>query len=261
MRRILYFDAAAGASGDMVVGALLDLGAPFPDVAAHVTSLGIPVAVGARRVTRAGVAATKFDVVDPATGRAVDAPVAAHTQGHRGLREIRRLLERAPLPPAVAAAALGVFERLAAAEARVHGTSVDEVHFHEVGALDAIADVVAAASAFVALRVDEAHCSPVHLGAGTVRCAHGVLPVPAPATAELLRAVPTYSDGTPGELTTPTGAALLTHFCASFGARPPLRTLAQGCGAGTRDPVFPNVLRAVLGATCGATIRGVPVAR
>ncbi len=248
MKRVLWFEAAAGASGDMFVGALLDLGAPFGTVRDHVASLGVPgLAVRARAVTRAGVAATKFDVLDPESGAAVDAPGAPGHHGHRGLGEIRRLVGAAPLPPAVAAAALGVFERLARAEAKVHGTPVEAVHFHEVGALDAIADVVAAASAFYALGVDEARCSPVHLGAGTVRCAHGVLPVPAPATAELLRGVPTYTDGTPGELTTPTGAALLTHFCTAFGPRPPLRVLAEGRGAGTRDLATSNVLRAVLG--------------
>lgn len=247
MTRVLWLDASAGASGDMIVGALLDLGADLGALRRDVATLGVPgLELRARRVTRRGVAATKFDVVDPSTGAPVD---AAGTSGHphRGLREIRALLEAGRLPPAVAGDALAVFELLARTEGRVHGVDPDEIHFHEVGALDAVADVVAAVSALHQLAPDEVACSPVHVGCGTVRCAHGVLPVPAPATAELLRGVPTYSDGTPGELATPTGAALLRCFCARFGPCPPLDVEAVGCGAGTRDFGFPNVLRAVLG--------------
>lgn len=147
----------------------------------------------------------------------------------------------------MADAASSVFELLGAAEGKVHGVSPDAVHFHEVGALDAIADIVAAASAFHQLTVDEAWCSPVHVGFGTVRCAHGVLPVPAPATLELLRGVPVYSDGVRGELTTPTGAALLRHFCSGFGPMPPLVVEGVGYGAGSVDFGIPGLFRATLG--------------
>ncbi len=267
MKRILYLDAGAGVSGDMFVGALLDAGASLGVVREHVGSLGVGgIRLEARKVTRRGVGGTKFHVLDPETLVPVDEAPSAHTGHHhgdhhhgpgqvhhhhhhprRGLREILAIIGEAPLPEPVARDAAGVFRLLATAEARVHGTSPDEVHFHEVGALDAIADIVAACSAFHQLGVDEAWCSPVHVGCGTVRCAHGVLPVPAPATAEILRGVPVYSDGTPGELATPTGAALVRHLCWGFVPMPPMRVEAVGYGAGSRDYGFPNLLRAVVG--------------
>lgn len=155
----------------------------------------------------------------------------------------------AGLPAPVAEDALAVFELLAAAEAKVHGVPPEKVHFHEVGALDSIADIVAAASAFHQIAPDEAWCSPVHVGCGTVRCAHGVLPVPAPATSELLKGIPAYSDGTRGELATPTGVALLRHFCSGFSPMPPLVVEAVGYGAGSKDFGIPSVFRATLGAS------------
>jgi hypothetical protein len=147
----------------------------------------------------------------------------------------------------VADDALAVFELLAAAEAKVHGFSPEDVHFHEVGALDSIGDIVAAASAFHQIGPDETWCSPIHVGCGTVRCAHGMLPVPAPATLELLKGIPAYSDGIRGELATPTGAALLRHFCTGFCPMPPLVVEAVGYGAGTKDFGIPNLFRATLG--------------
>ena len=298
MKRILYFDASAGVSGDMFVGALLDLGASLDVVRSHVADLGVPgIELRARKVTNHGIAGTKFDVLDPESGRPVDgldAPhehhvhqhdhdhgfghahdhhhhhghahpehdhdhghahrhehALGHTHGHgrehRGLREIRRLIRGSKLPAPVADDALAVFELLAASEAKVHGTSLEDVHFHEVGALDAIGDIVAAASAFHLIGADEAWCSPIHVGCGTVRCAHGVLPVPAPATLELLKGMPTYSDGVRGELATPTGAALLRRFCKGFSAMPPLVVEAVGYGAGTKDFGIPGLFRATLG--------------
>lgn len=286
MKRILYFEASAGVSGDMFVGALLDLGASLETVRRHVASLGVEgLELRVRKVERRGLVGTKFDVVDPESGRPVDErseggghghghargdrhhchphpvhndhevhhvhhggrPASPGHHPHRGLPEIRALLGRSGLPGPVAADALAVFERLGAAEARVHGVAPEDVHFHEVGALDAIADVVAAASAFHQVGAQEAWCSPVHVGSGTVRCAHGVLPVPAPATLELLRGVPVYADGVRGELATPTGAALLVHFCRGFGPMPPLVVEAVGYGAGSKDFGIPGLLRATLG--------------
>lgn len=285
MKRILYFDAGAGVSGDMFVGSLLDLGASLEVVRQHVAALGVGrFEVRARKVERRGLVGTKFDVVDLETGRPVDEAGEpwdelhghqpddhdhghdhenehghdrhhghvhrdrpSHHHEHRGLAGIRALIRGAGLPKPVADAASAVFELLGAAEGKVHGVSPDEVHFHEVGALDAIADIVAAASAFHQLTVDEAWCSPVHVGFGTVRCAHGVLPVPAPATLELLRGVPVYSDGVRGELATPTGAALLRHFCRGFGPMPPLVVEGAGYGAGSKDFGIPGLLRATLG--------------
>jgi uncharacterized protein (DUF111 family) len=313
MKRILYFDASAGVSGDMFVGALLDLGADLDEVRRHVAALGVGgFELQARKVNRRGLMGTKFDVLDPGTGRPVDEPAASaeggthgyvhghhhhgahdhhhehHHQGHgqdhghgdetdhgrerphvhshgnvpgpgrkrhdRGLREIRRLIRGAALPGRVAADAVAVFELLAAAEAKVHGTDPETVHFHEVGALDSIADIVAAATAFQQLAVDEAWCSPIHVGSGTVRCAHGLLPVPAPATLELLRGVPIYSEGIAGELATPTGAALVRHFCSGFCPMPPVVVEAVGYGAGTKDFGIPGLLRATLGTAPDTTV-------
>jgi uncharacterized protein (TIGR00299 family) protein len=247
MKRILYLDVSAGVSGDMFVGALLDLGASIEVVRGHVAALGIEgIEVRARKVKKSGLPGTKFDVVEPLTGCAVEAAPAG-THGHRGLREIREILGSSALPGPVAADALGVFELLGRAEGKVHGVDPEEIHFHEVGALDAIADIVSAASAFHQLGTDEAWCSPIHVGSGTVRCAHGVLPVPAPATAELLEGAPTYSNGVRGELATPTGAALVRYFCRGFCAMPQLAVERVGYGAGSKDFGIPNVLRAVLG--------------
>lgn len=147
-----------------------------------------------------------------------------------------------------------MFELLAAAEAKVHGKDPETVHFHEVGALDSIADIVAAASAFHQLAVDEAWCSPVHVGSGTVHCAHGLLPVPAPATLELLRGAPAYSDGVVGELTTPTGAALLRHFCRGHCPMPSVVVEAAGYGAGSKDFGIPGLLRVTLGTASANTV-------
>jgi uncharacterized protein (DUF111 family) len=305
VKRILYFDAPAGVSGDMFVGALLDLGASLDVVRGHVAALGVEgMELRVRKVSRRGIAGTKFDVLDPASGRPVDEPGGhehaghghhehghhehghhehghhehghehgrahdhdpdhrhAHDPGHgredghprRGLREITRLVRESGIPPRVADDALAVFELLAVAEGKVHGVSPEEVHFHEVGALDSIADVVAAASAFHQVAPDEAWCSPVHVGSGTVRCAHGVLPVPAPATLELLKGIPAYSDGTRGELATPTGVALLRHFCTGFSAMPALVVHAVGYGAGSKDFGMPSLFRALVGVTTAGKI-------
>ncbi len=305
MKRILYFDASAGVSGDMFVGALLDLGASLDQVQSHVASLGVEgIELHARKVASRGIAGTKFDVLDPESGHPVDELDEPHPRGdhghghphpdhdhhhrhheghghehhhheaqahdhgephgdhgdhheHRGLGEIRRLVRASGIPAPVAEDALSVFALLATAEAKVHGVSPEDVHFHEVGALDSIADIVAAASAFHQIAPDEAWCSPIHVGCGTVRCAHGVLPVPAPATLELLKGLPAYSDGIRGELATPTGVALLRHFCAGFSPMPPLVVEAVGYGAGSKDFGIPSLFRATLGAAAakGAALK------
>jgi hypothetical protein len=278
MKRILYLDAFAGISGDMFVGALLDVGVDLEAVRGDVASLNLDgIEIRATKVARQGLVGTKFDVLDPATGRNVD-DVAGHDHGHghhheehhhvqrgphhhgdggnrhkprklehRSLGEIRRIIGESSLPPAAAGDAIAVFEIIGRAEATVHGIGIDQVHFHEVGALDTIVDVVAASSALRLLDVDEVRCSPVHVGSGTVRCAHGVLPVPAPATLEILRGIPIYATDVQGELTTPTGAALLKHYSTRFGPLPPLMVEAIGYGAGTREFSIPNLLRATVG--------------
>jgi len=268
--RLLYLDPFAGVSGDMFVGALLDLGVDIEAIRRDVASVGLDgFEIRAAKVTRRGIVGTKFDVIDTATGRNVD-ELPAHNgrhhqhhhehhhhgdgsigQGrpkdeHRRLGEIRRIIGESSLAPDLAADVMAVFEILGRGEATVHGVGIEEVHFHEVGALDTIVDIVAAVSALHRLQVDEVVSAPVHVGSGTVRCAHGVLPVPTPATLEILRGAPVYSTDVTGELTTPTGAALLRRFCARFGPLPPLTVEAIGYGAGTRDIVIPNLLRATV---------------
>lgn len=233
--KVLYFDCFSGAAGDMILGALLDAGASEEAVRSVLAALPLDgFAVEVRTVTRASLRATKVDVT--VTG----------DHEHRGPREIEALLHAAPLPEEVRARALRVFARLTRAEAKVHGIPPDEVHFHEVGAVDAIVDVVGCAAALESLAPDRVLASPVAVGRGIVEAAHGPIPVPAPAVVELLHGVPLEERGT-GELVTPTGAALLVEAVHEFGAMPPMTVDASGYGAGTRDPALPNVVRVLVG--------------
>ncbi|HTW18225.1 MAG TPA: nickel pincer cofactor biosynthesis protein LarC [Nocardioides sp.] len=240
MSRMLWFDASSGASGDMLLGALAGAGVPLEVLQAAVDAVAPePVALSLERVTRNGLAATRCHVA------------VAESHHHRTWRDVRTLLDRADLDIAVRDLAQRVFERLAVAEGAVHGVPADEVHFHEVGALDAIADVVGVAAGLVHLGAETVVISPVAVGSGTIRAAHGTLPVPPPAVAELLRGVPSYA-GPPGapamELCTPTGAAVLTAVATSWGPQPPMVTETVGVGAGGRDPEgHANVLRLMVG--------------
>ena len=238
---LAYFDCFSGISGDMTLGALIDLGVPLPWLRESIAKLplqgfGISVAdvqyngIRARRVT---VQARDDD---------------PHPHPHRCYADIRTLIENSVLPEPVRGTALAVFKRLAEAEAAVHGCLSEEVHFHEVGAVDAIVDVVGTALGFHHLGVTEILCAPVPTGRGFVDCQHGRLPVPAPATAALLRGVPTVGTEIEYELTTPTGAAIVTATAGSFGPMPAMTVSAIGYGAGSRnvDP-GPNLLRIMIG--------------
>jgi uncharacterized protein (TIGR00299 family) protein len=232
-----WVDASSGASGDMLLGALVDAGVPLEVIAKAVAAVA-PEHVGLEpeRVTRAGFAAARchVDVADSVT--------------HRTWRDVSALLRDAALDEPVRRAAHSTFERLAVAEATVHGTSPDDVHFHEVGALDAIADVVGVSAGLAHLGLDELVVSPVAVGSGQVTGAHGTMPVPPPAVAELLRGVPSYSGPVAMELCTPTGAALLTAHATSFGPQPAMAVDRIGVGAGGRDPAgHANVLRLFVG--------------
>ncbi|MFP5378966.1 MAG: nickel pincer cofactor biosynthesis protein LarC [Vicinamibacteria bacterium] len=237
MRQSAYIDAPTGIAGDMAVGALLDLGFPVEEVAARVHAMGVPgLEVRAEKVTRAGLAGTKYHVHAP------------HGHEHRGLADIRRMLEKAGLAPAAKAIALDAFERLAVAEARLHDTTPEKVHFHEVGAADAIADVVGFATAWagLGLGVGAARVSPLPFTRGRIDVAHGALPVPAPATLALLEGFAWQPSPLEGELVTPTGAALLAAV-ARPGDPGPFRLRKTGHGAGTREiPGTPNLLRVLL---------------
>jgi len=236
---VAYFDCFAGAAGDMIVGALLDAGADFNSLQAGLAKLGLAeYSLSAEKVQRTGLAGTKFTV----------APARSDHSPHRGLNDILKLIAQADLPARAADRARDIFTRLAEAEAAAHGIEIQKVHFHEVGAIDSIMDVVGACLCLELLDVSRVLCSPIPVGSGTVETAHGVLPVPAPATANLLAGAKTSSADIAGEATTPTGAAVLTTLAESYGPLPAMSVSAIGYGAGTRrtDPV-PNLLRVFIG--------------
>ena len=240
--RIGWFDAGSGASGDMVLGALVDAGLPFALLEELPARLDLPgVALERREARRGAFRACQVDV-----------RVAAERQPHRHLKQVREIIEKADLPPAVRTRAIEVFTRLGAAEASVHGTTLEKVHFHEVGAADALVDIVGGCLGLAELGIEKVFATPLAVGSGTVVAEHGVLPVPAPATARLLAHSKAPVDPTPleGERLTPTGAALLTTWVEDWGPPPPFRLLHEGVGAGGRDPADrPNVLRLFVGDT------------
>ena len=234
---IVYFDCVAGASGDMVLGSLVALGAPLEEIDRRLRALPLDgFTLASARVERHGFEAFQLQVE------------ARETKSHRHFTEIRRLLESANLPDRVFSRALGTFETLGRAEAEAHRVPLEKVHFHEVGAVDAIVDVVGTAWALEILGVDRCHASVIPQGRGFVRAAHGVLPVPAPATMRILEGVPVRVTEIEAELTTPTGAALLKTLCDTIGEPVGIRPRRTAVATGTRDLAErPNVLRAVLG--------------
>jgi uncharacterized protein (TIGR00299 family) protein len=240
--KIAYFDAFSGIAGDMTVGALLDAGADQRALLAGLDSLGTGARFTVEKVRRQGLGATHFRVEFD------------EQKKHRHLSHIVQMIEAAALSERAKQMAVKVFERLGAAEARVHGTTIEKVHFHEVGAVDSICDIVGAALGLDLLGVESVHASAVNTGSGTIVADHGVMPVPAPATAVLLEGIPVYARGPETELTTPTGAAILAALGTGFGAMPSMRIERSGFGAGTKDFAgSPNVLRVLIGERSGAT--------
>jgi uncharacterized protein (TIGR00299 family) protein len=237
--KILYFDCFAGISGDMTVGALLDLGVPLDEVRKELAALPLPLSsyrLSAEKTCRKGVTANKFSV---------------HVEEHqppRNYTDIAGMIEQSSLAGGVKEKAQRIFYRLAEAEAKVHGVEIGHVHFHEVGGLDSIVDIVGAAVCLEYLGIGEIHVSSLPIGGGYVETAHGRLPVPAPATVELLRGIPVHGELGKGERVTPTGAAIVAALGNSFGAVPAMTIGATGCGAGDRDfDDVPNILRVMLG--------------
>jgi hypothetical protein len=290
--RIAYLDCFSGISGDMFLGAAVDAGVPLEKLEHVASALGLNTGLVAHRTERGGLTATKIDVLVhgrpdlPSDVRPSDAEPAhshphsheherhthsnevvhSHDAGHphedahshaphvhRGLKEISEIIASAPISPTARAFALKTFELLARAEAKIHNRDAESIHFHEVGSEDAIVDIVCAAVAVEAIAADRWYCSALNLGSGTVQCAHGVLPVPAPATAELLCGAPVYSSGIPKELLTPTGAAILRALDVRFEPLPRVTLSATGYGAGARDfPGTANVVRLIIGESeCG----------
>lgn len=236
--RTLYFDCFAGISGDMTLGALVAAGADARELKARLALLDLPgYEVEFEKVDRSGIGATRAVV-----------RLTREEKHHRHLSDIEKIIGGSRLGDSVKARALKIFGQLAEAEARVHDVAVERIHFHEVGAVDAIVDVVGACIGFELLGVERFFCSPLHVGSGTVEMAHGRFPVPPPAVAELLRGAPVYSTDIRGELVTPTGAAIVSAVCEGFGAMPLMRVESAGYGAGTREyKNFPNVLRVMVG--------------
>ncbi len=277
--RIVYLDCFSGISGDMFLGALIDAGVSpkiFEDV---VEALGVGARLEISRVNRSGISATKVDVIVsgerdlPRQAGKVPVPhqfghvheyshshrgteahthpeVHSHDYGHaaRGLTEIREVIRKAHISGSAEQTAIAIFEKLGQAEAKIHNVPIEKIHFHEVGAVDALVDIVCAAVGAEALAVDEIVCSPLNVGGGTVTCAHGTFPVPAPATVELLQGAPVFSSGLEAELVTPTGAAIVATLVRRFSAFPAITIDNTGYGAGLRDfPGHANVLRITLG--------------
>lgn len=235
--RTLYFDCFAGASGDMILGAMVAAGVDPQSLSEQLGLLAVKgFQIDFVTVNRSGISATHARVS------------TAHEQAHRHLRDILKIIDESGLNDRVKQRGAAIFRRLAEAEAKVHNEPLEHVHFHEVGALDAIVDVVGAAICFDLLRVERFVCSPLHVGSGSVEMDHGRFPVPPPAVVELLRGAQIYSTDIKGELVTPTGAAIIATVCSDFGALPKMKLTHSGYGAGTREyDKFPNALRVLVG--------------
>jgi uncharacterized protein (TIGR00299 family) protein len=244
--RVAHFDCFSGISGDMTLAALLDAGVDPAVVRDGIDSLGLSIRLEVEKVRKGGFAATQVHVETP------------EENTHRHLPEVEEILQRGQLTAGQHQLALRIFRRLAQAEATVHGRPPDEVHFHEVGALDSIADIVGAAIGLDALGVERFTSGPVPTGSGTIRCAHGLMPIPAPGTAELLRGVPLRPSTVKAELTTPTGAAILTSIVEEWIDQPAMTVERIGYGAGQRDLLEqPNVLRLFVGTAAEPGLQGV----
>jgi uncharacterized protein (TIGR00299 family) protein len=276
--RIAYLDCFSGVSGDMFLGALADVGVPARLLEETVSALGIGARLEVSRVNRSGITATKVDVFADGQKHAPREKSSGHEGEHqhdherhqgknhshaqesgpagtpelrvhgRGLKQIKEIIGRASIGESAKQTAIAIFEALGAAEAKIHNVEIEKIHFHEVGAVDAIVDIVCAAVGAEALGVDEIVCSPLNVGGGTVECAHGTFPVPAPATVELLKGAPVFSSGIQAELVTPTGAAIVKTLVTRFAAFPQMTIEKTGYGAGSGDfPRQANVLRLTVG--------------
>jgi len=244
--KLAYFDCFSGISGDMTLGALVDAGCGVEHLRSQLRGLQVPGwEISAEKVWKNGMAATCVRVKSEDQSQ------------HRSLRAILEILRNSQLAAEVRNRASAIFQKLGEAEASVHDVPVEKIHFHEVGAVDAIVDIVGACIGFQVLGIGKFACSALNVGGGTARMAHGILPVPAPATANLLRGKPTYSNGVQRELVTPTGAAIVATLCESFGPQPPMSVAAIGYGAGTADlEGQPNVLRLMIGEAAEQTVAG-----
>ncbi len=241
--KICYFDAYSGIAGDMTVGALIDAGAPEAEIVRGLESLNTDAKFRVEKTRRRGIAGTKFHVDPP-----------QNVSKHRHLQDILEIIEQSPLSIRAKTTAKKIFQALGEAEAAVHGVDLEKVHFHEVGAVDSICDIVGTAVGLDLLDIEEVYCSPINVGGGTVKADHGIMPVPAPATTRLLEGKPIYSRGPQVELTTPTGAAIVAALARRFGPAPAMNVLKSGFGAGDNDFYEQaNLLRVILGESSKAS--------
>ena len=272
MSKVLYFDCFSGASGDMILGALIDAGLPLEELREALGSLALGnVRLCTERVERSGIGATSFTVDGGADAKADahshdehhhhhdhDDHHHHHHHHHRGLSEICEMVDGSSLSETAKKRSKQLFRRLAETEAEIHQMPVEKVHLHEVGAVDSIIDIAGAVFGLERLGVDRIVVSPLNVGSGTVTCEHGVMPVPAPATARLIEGVPVYSSGPAVELLTPTGALILTDYADAFGTMPPMTIRQSGYGAGDREfPEHPNLLRVLIGDEDDETTGGI----
>jgi len=240
-KRIIYFDCFSGISGDMILGALVNIGVDLKKIQKGLRTLNLKgCKLNSRQVKRNGFIGTKVNVVLNQTSQ--------KSHHARSFNDIKSLIEKSDLPKIVKSNSIAIFRRIGKVEAKVHGTTINRIHFHEVGSIDSIIDIVGGSLAMDLLDADLIVSSPINTGEGIVKCDHGILPVPAPATLELLKGIPCYSSGVKKELTTPTGAAFIEHFAEKFGSLPNMEMLSTGYGAGTHEiKNIPNLLRVVLG--------------
>jgi uncharacterized protein (TIGR00299 family) protein len=267
MARVMYIECFSGAAGDMLLGALLDAGVPIEAVRTALGSLSVDHALSDSRVLRSGIAATRIDVVPASPPRSHHDAATDHVRthdhghshgpddGHRSLSDILHLIGHSTLSSAAKARAAALFRRLGEAEAAIHDVPIETIHFHEVGAIDSIIDICGVVFAMDWLGIDDVVASPMNVGGGTVQIAHGLFPVPAPATVLLLKGVPIYSAGPQVELTTPTGALLVSDYAREYGPAPAMTVDRVGYGAGTRDfQSLPNVVRVLIGERLAASV-------
>lgn len=241
--RILYFDSHTGASGDMILGALLDAGAPEAGLRAGLAGISLgQYQLSVDKVKKNGITATKLNVR------------AAETHHHRHLPDILRIIGEGNLSPWVKEKSRAIFLRLAEAEAKIHGIAPEKVHFHEVGAVDSLVDIIGSVLALELLGIEKVYSSPLPLGSGFVKCAHGTIPVPAPATLELLTGAPVKQSDLEGELVTPTGAAIISTLAEAWTPIPAMTVETTGYGAGTKDLPVPNLLRVVIGSISARSV-------
>ena len=252
--KTLYLDCSMGAAGDMLTAALLELLPDQEEFLSQLNALGIPgVTIEKEKMSKCGIGGTHIRVKVHGVEEGDDSrhhhTHHHHTHHHSGMHDVEHIVHHLPVTDKIRKDILAVYQLIAEAESHVHGVPVTEIHFHEVGTMDAVADVAAVCLLMDKIAPDRVAASPVHVGSGQVECAHGILPVPAPATAYILREVPMYGGEIKGELCTPTGAALLKYFVTEFGGMPVMRTTAIGYGMGSKDFPAANCVRAMLGET------------